>query len=101
MLFLAIPNVWYCAAAEGTWEDDNDSESADDGETVSYTATVKNEGTVTLRALVVTDTSGSITCDPPASGLLKQDEEYQCEASRQVDAIGNAAAHYLRCHTKA
>lgn len=74
----------YTSVESGTWEDDDGSELADDGETVSYAAVVKNEGTVTLATLSVVDVRAGMICEAPDSGLLGQGEEYVCRGSSQV-----------------
>lgn len=80
MLLLALSY----SVESGTWEDDDGSELADNGETVSYVAVVKNEGTVTLGALTVVDVRAGMICEEPESGLLGQGEEYECRGSSQV-----------------
>lgn len=75
----------YLASVEsGTWEDADGSKCADDGEAVLYIGVVKNEGTVTLGALVLVDARSGMTCEETESGLLGQGETIECRGSTEV-----------------
>lgn len=80
----ALLNSCPGSVESGTWEDADGSEGADDGESVSYVATVKNEGTVTVGALVLVDDRAGMTCEGPESGLLGQGETIECRGSTEV-----------------
>lgn len=43
---------------------------------------------MTLSTLVVADTSGTMNCDEPGSGLLGQGEAYQCQGFHEVCKAG-------------
>lgn len=82
--FCCFLRFLHTSVESGTWEDDDGSEWADSGESVSYVAVVKNEGTVTLGTLTVVDVRAGMICEAPDSGLLGQGEEYVCRGSSQV-----------------
>lgn len=73
------------AGETGRWVDADLSGYPDAGEFVSYTVVVNNTGTVTLKNVEVTDTSGVASCtrsQPVAS--LGVGGSYECTASLQV-----------------
>lgn len=73
------------AVEVGSWTDSDSSGFPDEGEHIIYTIAVTNEGTVTLRNIQLTDTSGDVTCEDTASStLLGWGGAYECTASRQA-----------------
>lgn len=68
----------------GKWRDEDSNGRHDAGEYVYYSIIVANEGTVTLSAVEIADTSGSVICSMPDSGLLEQGAHSECNAFRQV-----------------
>ena len=72
----------------GEWSDSDSSGWPDAGETVEYVITVSNTGTVTLKTVKVTDTSGNVNCGAVSQPLtsLGVGDSVTCTASRQVCA---------------
>ncbi|CAM9230892.1 unnamed protein product [Scytosiphon promiscuus] len=68
----------------GTWEDADGSLWADDGEPVSFIGVVKNDGTVTMGALVLVDARAGTTCGEPEHGFLEQGETVECRGTTEV-----------------
>lgn len=77
-----------CAVNEGEWMDADADDFPDAGETIVYTVTVRNVGTVTLEGVEVVGTSGVVHCinDPQPVAELAVGDSYECETSHQVRA---------------
>lgn len=71
---------------EGVWTDADLDGFPDSGETLTYTITVKNAGTVTLEGVEVVGTSGIVSCsdDPQPVAVLAVGDSYECRTSHQV-----------------
>lgn len=79
------PVVHATTANTGSWTDSDSSKFPDAGEEITCTIVVANEGTVTLKDVEVTDTSGDVSCKEtqPVKGL-GVGESYQCTTSHEV-----------------
>lgn len=73
------------AVNEGEWADANSDGYPDAQETVLYTITVTNAGTVTLKGVEVVSTSGTVSClDSQPVAVLAAGDWYECLASHKV-----------------
>lgn len=77
--------------------DSSSNDIPDAGEEIVYTIVVTNEGTVTLKNVEATSTSGKVTCDNFAQpvAVLDVGASYECTASHLVRAARTRAASRL------
>lgn len=78
------------AAHTGEWVDSNSNERPDASEKVNYTITVTNAGTVTLKNVEATSTSGDVVCpDDVAQPVaeLRVGDSYVCTAAHSVRVL--------------
>lgn len=68
------------------WTDASSDGFPDAEETILYTITVKNAGTVTLEGVEVVGTSGAVSCinNPQPVAVLAVGDSYDCETYHQV-----------------
>lgn len=74
------------AENQAAWTDTDSDGFPDAGETLDYTITVTNAGTVSLEGVQVVGTSGAVLClsDPQPVATLAAGGSYECTMSHQV-----------------